>query len=279
MTMAVTTAAARSGSFMEEVTANQRQMWAAGDFHVIARQVMPAAEALVYAIDPPAGARVLDVACGSGNAALVAARRYCRVTGLDYVPALLERGRRRAEAEGSDIELREGDAQALPFPDGSFDVVVSTFGVMFAADQRKAAQELMRVCRPGGVIGLTTWPEQGAVADFFALLDRFAPSPAGLASPLRWGAEGGLRELLGQGITSLRVERRSLCEHFLSAEHAAAEFCAHFGPCVAVLAGLDDHRRQAFRRELRELMSSHRRGAQGTVAMVCDYTLAIASVK
>lgn len=141
----------------EAVTERQQATWATGDFNVISRLIMPMSEALVRAVDPHAGQRVLDVACGSGNAALIAGRRFCEVTGIDYVPALIERARMRAAAEGIDIDFRVGDAQALSFPDASFDVVLSTFGVMFAPDQEQAAGELLRVCRPGGRIGLASW--------------------------------------------------------------------------------------------------------------------------
>src|SRR5688572_26092468 len=136
------------------VTQRLQATWATGDFHEIARQIVPVSEALVQRVDPRPGQRVLDVACGSGNAALVAARRYCEVTGIDYVPALVERAMARAAAEGVRADFRVVDAQALPFPDASFDVVLSVFGVMFAPDQEKAAKELLRVCRRGGTIGL-----------------------------------------------------------------------------------------------------------------------------
>jgi ubiquinone/menaquinone biosynthesis C-methylase UbiE len=150
------------------ITARQQAVWATGDFHELARQILPVSESLVAACDPRAGERVLDVACGSGNAALVAARRYCDVSGVDFVPALLDRARQRAAAEGTPVDFQVGDAQALPYPDAHFDVVLSVFGVMFAPDQERAANELLRVCRPAGRIGLCCWIPEASAADSFA---------------------------------------------------------------------------------------------------------------
>ncbi|MDQ3411689.1 MAG: class I SAM-dependent methyltransferase, partial [Chloroflexota bacterium] len=146
------------------VKQRQQQTWAAGDFSVIATALYPTAEVLCDDVDFSSGQTVLDVACGSGNVAIAAARRHTAVTGIDYVPALLDRGRQRAAAEGLDIEFREADAEALPFEDGSFDVVLSAFGVMFAPNQEQAAAELLRVCRPGGRIGLANWTPGSAPA-------------------------------------------------------------------------------------------------------------------
>jgi ubiquinone/menaquinone biosynthesis C-methylase UbiE len=150
------------------ITARQQATLATGDFHELARQILPVSESLVAACDPRSGQRVLDVACGSGNAALVAARRYCDVSGVDFVPALLDRARQRAAAEGTPIDFQVGDAQALPYPDAHFDVVLSVFGVMFAPDQERAANELLRVCRPGGRIGLCCWIPEASAARSFA---------------------------------------------------------------------------------------------------------------
>lgn len=167
------------------ITRRQQATWAAGDFHELGRQTMDMSEALVRAADPHAGQRVLDVACGTGIAALIAARRYCEVTGIDYVPALIERAKIRAKAEGMDVDFRVEDAQVLPFPDTTFDVVLSSIGVMFAPDQEKAAGELLRVCRPGGTIGLASWMPDGFGGDFFAAHVRHVPPPPGIKPPVR----------------------------------------------------------------------------------------------
>ena len=157
------------------ITERQQATWATGDFNVISRLTMPMSEDLVRAVDPHAGQSVLDVACGTGNSALVAGRRHCRVAGIDYVPALIERARTRAKAEDMDIDFRVGDAQALPFPDASFDVVLSAIGVMFAPDQERAASELLRVCRPDGTIGLASWMPEGFGGEFFTAHARHVP--------------------------------------------------------------------------------------------------------
>jgi SAM-dependent methyltransferase len=192
------------------ITRRQQATWAAGDFHELGRQTLDMSEALVRAADPHAGQRVLDVACGTGNAALIAARRYCEVTAIDFVPALIERAKTRAKAEGMDVDFRVEDAPALPFPDATFDVVVSSIGVMFAPDQEKAAGELLRVCRPGGTIGLASWMPDGFGGDFFAAHARHAPPPTGIKPPVRWGTDIGLNELLGHGIHALHRERRTV---------------------------------------------------------------------
>ena len=186
----------------------QQQAWAAGDFAVVGTGQQIVGEALCEAVDLRAGSRVLDVACGAGNTALAAARRFAEVVGVDYVPALLARGRERAAAERLPVAFQEGDAEALPFPDASFDVVLSTFGVMFAPDQAQAAAELLRVCRPGGTIGLANWTPEGFTGQSSAIRNRYAPPPPGLAPPGRWGTEDGVRALLGEGVADVRAERR-----------------------------------------------------------------------
>ena len=175
-------------------------MWASGDFGVIATLIQPVAEQLADSADLVAGSRVLDVAGGTGNAAIAAARCGCDVTCTDYVPALLERGRERAQAERLGIEFAVADAEALPYEDGSYDAVLSVFGSMFAPDQPQAAAELVRVCRPGGLIGLASWTPEGFLGDWFRTQAAHVPPPAGVASPLRWGTEEGIDELLGDGV-------------------------------------------------------------------------------
>lgn len=175
------------------IKGRQREMWGAGDYAAVATPLLIVSELLCEAVDLRAGSKVLDVATGSGNTALAAARRRCEVIGLDYVPALLERARERAAVERLDIRFEEGDAESLPYPDETFDVVLSTFGVMFAPDQAKAASELLRVCRPGGRIGLANWTPGGFVGQWFQLTARYVPPPPGMEPPLVWGTEDGLR--------------------------------------------------------------------------------------
>jgi ubiquinone/menaquinone biosynthesis C-methylase UbiE len=260
------------------VTERQQAAWATGDFHKVARQVVGVSEALVQAADPRPGQRVLDIACGSGNAALVASRRYCEVTGLDFVPALIDRAKQRAAAEGLPVDFRVGDAQALPFPDASFDVVLSTFGVMFAPDQEKAASELLRVCRPGGKIGLATWPPEGMVAEFFRIMSQYVPPPPGLKPPTRWGTEAGLGELLGAG-TGLQLESRRFFQYFLSVEHMFETFKTYFGPTARAFQSLDASGQESLRREMFDSYNRYNRATDGTVMLESQYVQAVATRK
>jgi SAM-dependent methyltransferase len=259
------------------ITERQQATWATGDFHEIARQVVSVSEALCDAVDPHPGRRVLDVACGSGNAALVAARRYCDVAGIDYVPALIDRANIRAAAEGTTIDFRVADAQALPFPDASFDVVLSVFGVMFAPEQERAAGELLRVCRPGGTIGLCTWPPDGMVAEFFATQARYVPPPPGLNPPLRWGTDAGLVELLGPGTSSIETERRPVFEYFRSIDHAIDVFRTYFGPTARAFQMLDLQQQASLRKDLEAIFKRYNRATDGTAVLEAHYVLVIAT--
>jgi len=255
------------------VTKNQRQTWASGDFAVIALSIVPVAERLVESANPRAGQRVLDVACGSGNAALVAARRYCDVIGVDYVPSLLERARVRAAAEGLSLQFDEGDAQALPYENESFDHVLSTFGVMFAPDQPRAARELLRVCRRGGgKISLANWTPEGAVGQMFRAVASYAPtnSPR-LAPPSRWGTEDGIRELLAAPSASFAFTRRTVTQHYRSVAHAVDSFRTNFGPIVRTLSTLDSARQTALIDDLTALFALHNRATDGSLAAPLEY--------
>ena len=209
----------------------QRKTWSEGDFAMVANLIVIVAEELAEALEIVAGECVLDVACGSGNGALAAARRaWGNTVGADFVPALLERGRERAAAERLDVEFVEADAVALPFEDAEFDVVLSVFGAMFAAEQEKAAAELLRVCKPGGRIGMANWVPDGAIGQMFMVIAKHAPPPPGVSSPLLWGTEERLRELFGDGVSELRVERRANRQTYRSAEHFIEFFRTYFGP-------------------------------------------------
>jgi len=209
----------------------QQKTWAEGDFAMVAGIVMMVAEELVEALDVVPDERVLDVACGSGNGAIAAGRRaWGNTVGADFVPSLLERGRERAATERLDVEFVEADATDLPFGDGEFDIVISIFGAMFAADQEKAATELLRVCKPGGRIGMANWVPDSGVGKMFKTIAKHAPPPPGVASPLLWGTEERLRELFGDGISDLRVERRASRQAFRSADHFLDFFRTYFGP-------------------------------------------------
>src|SRR5437762_3398775 len=200
------------------VKCRQQNVWASGDFSVVASRIVFQAEHLCETADIQAGWRVLDVATGSGNAAIAAARRGCEVVGIDYVPALLERGRLRAAAEHLDVRFIEGDAEDLPFPEASFDAVLSIYGVMFAPDHKRATSELVRVCRPGGRIALASWTPDGFIGETFKAFSRYLPPAPGLEPPVRWGDEGHLGSLLGHVAASMTSHRRTAVFRFRSAE-------------------------------------------------------------
>lgn len=258
------------------LTGRQQATWATGDFHEISRQIVPVSEALCQAVDPRPGERVLDIACGSGNTALIAARRYCEVAGIDYVPALIDRARRRAAAGGLAIDFQVADAQALPFEDASFDVAVSVFGVMFAPDQEKAASELLRVCKPGGRIALASWMPEQFGKDFFGLHARFMPPPPGIRPPQRWGTEAGLSELLGAGTTSITSERRGNRVYHPSIDHAVETFTTYFGPSGRALQSLDTSARADFKREMGELFHRYNEANDGTLVFETRYLQTLA---
>jgi ubiquinone/menaquinone biosynthesis C-methylase UbiE len=263
----------------QTVTKRQQTTWATGDFNVIAAQTMAVAEDLCRAVDPHPTQAVLDVACGSGNVALVAARRYCVVTGIDYVPALVERAKLRAKAEGPSVDFKVADAQALPFPDASFDVVASVFGVMFAPDQEKAAGELLRVARRGGKIAIASWMPEGFGGDFFRANSKYLPPPPGLKPGVRWGTDPGLSELLGSGTSSIKTERRTFMQYYPSVEHAFEVFKAYFGPTSTAYAAADDAGRANLKKDICDVFSRYNRATDGTAMIESAYLLAIATRK
>jgi ubiquinone/menaquinone biosynthesis C-methylase UbiE len=219
------------------VKARQQATWSSGDFAVIGTTLQIVGESLCEAVDLESGARVLDVACGNGNAALAAARRWCRVTGLDYVPSLLERAGERARAERLALELVEGDAERLPFPDAHFDVALSTYGIMFAPDQEQAAREIVRVVKPGGRIGLANWTPEGFIGQLLKTVGKHVPPPSGVASPVYWGVEARLQELF-RGTRSLRADRREFVFRYESPAHFIDVFRRFYGPTFKAFGAL-----------------------------------------
>jgi ubiquinone/menaquinone biosynthesis C-methylase UbiE len=239
------------------VKARQQAMWASGDFSLIGTTLQLVGETLCESAGLRAGERVLDVACGNGNAALAAARRFCRVVGLDYVPSLLERGRERAAAERLDIEFVEGDAEMLPFPADSFDAVLSTFGVMFAPNQERAARELTRVVRRGGRIALASWTPEGFVGRMLIAVAKHVPPPAGVASPVYWGNEQRVRELF-PNVAGIRAERRVFTFNYESPDHFIDFFRKYYGPTHKAFGALDPAGQAQLARDLREVIEKFR---------------------
>lgn len=252
------------------VKSRQQAMWASGDFAIIGTTLQIVGETLCEAADLAAGSRVLDVACGNGNATLAAARRFCKVTGLDYVPTLLARASERAHAERLDVDLVEGDAEALPFADASFDVALSTFGVMFAPDQERAARELFRVVRPGGTIALASWTPEGFIGRFLGAVARHVPPPAGVASPIYWGSETRLQELFPE-VRSLRTVRRDFAFRYQSPEHFIDVFRRYYGPTYKAFGSLDPDRQEALARDLRALIEKSRRPSARALVLPAEY--------
>jgi SAM-dependent methyltransferase len=254
------------------VKARQQSTWASGDFSVVASRITFQAEHLCEAADLQAGWHVLDVATGSGNAAIAAARRGCEAVGIDYVPALLQRGRIRAAAEHLDVRFIEGDAEDLPFPEASFDAVLSIYGVMFAPDHKRAAAELARVCRPGGRIALASWTPDGFIGETLRTFSRYLPPAPGLQPPIRWGDPGYLDSLLGPVAASVSSHRRTAVFRFRSAEENVAFFRAHYGPTLRAFESLDPPRRESLRNDLLSLARRYdRNGGTGPIAITGDY--------
>ena len=263
---------------LELVTQVQQQIWSQGDFAKIGIAAQIVQEELCEAVDVLPGQRVLDVACGAGNGAIAAARRHAKAVGLDYVPELLDRARERAAAEGYDIEFIEGDAQELPFEDGSFDVVISTFGAMFAPDQEKTAQELLRVCRSGGKIGMANWPPRGLVGGgLFKITSEHAPPPPGVLPPVLWGTEERIRELFGDGVTELTLNERHLNFRYPSPEEWLEFFRTYFGPMIMAFARVGEEGAAALETDLLEMMRSANRAGDAALVAPAEYVEVVAT--
>lgn len=259
------------------VKQKQQKMWASGDYAAVAARIAVMAEDLVPAAGLRAGERVLDVASGSGNAAIAAARYGCEVTATDYVPELLERGRARAAAEGLEVTFAEADAEDLPYADGAFDAVLSCLGVMFAPDQERAAAELVRVCRPGGTIALANWTPTSFVGGILRAVGKHVPPPAGVRPPSQWGTEERLRELLGDAVSDLRITRREFVFRFRSPEEFTRFFKDNYGPTLKAFEALDEAGKARLFDDLTALAREHDQEPGPTVAMPSEYLEVVAT--
>jgi len=252
------------------IKGRQQAAWSSGDYAIVGTTLQIVGETLCEAVDLRAGQHVLDVAAGNGNATLAAARRFAEVVSTDYVGALLEHGRRRAEAERLPVTFEEADAEALPFADASFDVVLSTFGVMFAPDQAQAAHELKRVCRPGGKIGLANWTPRGFIGQLFKTIAHYAPPAPGVKSPALWGDRVHLEALFGRGV-AIAAASRTFTFRYRSAAHWIAIFRDYYGPVVKTFAAINPMAAAALEADLHMLIDRFNTADDGTMVVPSEY--------
>jgi ubiquinone/menaquinone biosynthesis C-methylase UbiE len=257
------------------VKVRQQATWSGGDYHMIGTQIQIVSKLIIEALDVHSTERVLDVATGSGNAALASARRGCTVVGVDYVPALLDRARRRRDAEGLDAQFIEGDAEELPFPDDQFDVVTSVFGAMFAPDQEQAASELARVARPGGRIGLVAHTPEGFIGQLFKTNAKHVPPPAGVRSPIQWGTVERLEELFGDAIAELRTEKRHHVFRARSPKAYLDYWQRYYGPTLKSFEAVGAEGREALETDLLDLIARFNRADDGTMVVPSEYLEAV----
>ena len=255
----------------DALKSKQQKMWGSGDYAVIGTALQIVGESLCESADICAGEKVLDVAAGNGNATLAAARRFAKVTSTDYVPALLEKARQRAAAEGLTVDFRSADAEALGFDDDSFDACLSTFGVMFTPNQERAAAELVRVTRPGGRIGLANWTPEGFVGRLFKIVGRHVPPPAGVQSPALWGTESRISELFGTRAADITVNRKQFKFRFRSAEHFMSVFRTYYGPVHKAFGALDARGQDALYADFINLLNESNQCQRDTLVIPGEY--------
>jgi SAM-dependent methyltransferase len=253
----------------------QQATWASGDFAVIGTTLQIVGEQLCEALDLRAGQRVLDVAAGNGNAAIAAARRWCRVTASDYVPALLQHAMERARAERLPLHCEMADAEALPFDDGSFDVVTSTFGAMFTPDHRKPALEMLRVCRSLGKIGLANWTPSGFIGELFKAIGAYIAPPVGMKSPALWGTESHIAELFGAETSAIETDVRVFMFRYRSADHWIDVFKTYYGPVLTSFEALDPAAQDALTADLRALITRFNLTRDGSMVVPGEYLQAV----
>jgi len=253
------------------IKTKQNAAWASGDYAIVGTTLQIVGETLAEALDLRPGQTVLDVAAGNGNFTLAAARRWAEVTSSDYVPALLARGKERADADRLTVTYQEADAEDLPFADAAFDVVGSTFGVMFTPNQDKAAAEMLRVCRSGGKIGLANWTPEGFIGALFKTIGRYMPPPAGVKSPAAWGTRARLDEMFGAGAREIAITQKSFAFRYHSPEHWLDIFQTYYGPVHKTFGALDADKQAALKSDLFDLIAAFNVAADGTMVVPADY--------
>jgi SAM-dependent methyltransferase len=255
----------------DAIKTKQQKAWTSGDYAIVGTTLQIVGESLCEAADVGAGEQVLDVAAGNGNATLAAARRFAEVVSTDYVPELLEKGRRRAEAENLEVEFQTADAEALHFHDNRFDATLSTFGVMFTPNQDRAAAELLRVTRSGGRIGLANWTPDSFVGQIFKTIGKYLPPPAGAKSPALWGTESRISELFGPEAEDIAITRKQFKFRYASPEHFLAIFRTFYGPVHKAFEALDQQGQNALYDDFMELLTNLNRCRKGTLSVPSDY--------
>ena len=253
------------------IKARQKAAWSSGNYAIVGTTLQIVGEELCEALDLQAGSKVLDVAAGNGMASLAAARRWCDVVSTDYVASLLEQGRARAVAEGAAIEFKEADAEALPFSDRTFDAILSTFGVMFTPNQDKAAAELLRVCKPGGQIGLTNWTPDGFIGQMFKTIGKHLPPPAAAKSPLLWGTRARLTEMFEPAAAWIKTESRHYNFRYRSAQHFLEVFRTYYGPMLKAFSALETPQQNRLEKDLYDLIARMNRADNGTMVVPSEY--------
>ena len=265
------TAAATPAPDLKAVKAKQQAAWSSGDYAVIGTTLQIVGEQLAEAMDLRAGQKVLDIAAGNGNVTLAAARRWCEVTSTDYVEPLLSRGRKRAEAEGLQVNFQFADAEDLPFADASFDAVVSTFGAMFCPDQDRTAAEMVRVCKSGGRIGLANWTPESFVGNLFKTIGKYLPPPSGVKSPAIWGTRGWVEAAFAPAASKVNAESRRFMFRYRSAQHFLDTFRSYYGPVHKAFEALDASGREALARDIIDLVGSFNTSGDKTLVVPSEY--------
>ena len=258
------------------IKSRQQVAWSSGDYAIVGTTLQIVGETLCEAVDLRSNQRVLDVAAGNGNATLAAARRFADVVSTDYVGALLERGRERAKAERLPVTFQEADAEALPFKDETFDVVLSTFGVMFTPNHQKSAGEMMRVCRKGGKIGLANWTPEGFIGQLFKIIGKYVPPAPGVASPLLWGTRAHL-ETLFKGAAGVMAQNRNFVFRYKSARHFLEIFRAYYGPVLKAFAAIDPQAQKGLEADINALLEKLNIARDGTLVIPGEYLEVVVS--
>ena len=270
MTTATLTASTTTPNYTN-IKTKQKATWGSGDYGRIGITLQITGEALCEALDIRSGQNVLDVAAGNGNASLAAARRFCKVVSTDYVSSLLEQSRIRASAEKLASDYREADAEDLPFDDASFDNVVSTFGVMFAPNQEQAASELIRVCKPGGKIGLASWTPDGFIGQIFRTVQRHVPPPPGINSSAAWGTKAFIDKQFGPYVSNIQITPRLFNFRYHSPKHWLDIFSTYYGPMVKAFETLDEAEGTSLSNEMLHVIGQYNRAMDGTMVVPADY--------